>query len=174
MGFNTAGILIKNADELSDGEILALLNKIDYRGIAPINMEDASYTGYKGVGIGRLGKLAIVFSKDIGHSCRFEADRLTKQEERLKEASGKGDILCFAMDSVSDTYGWAIFGGGERVAGRSATDNKPLSFFGPAAMYDGSEALNEDAVVNVIEKFCGHDWVDLLFDAHIVGKSFEK
>jgi hypothetical protein len=174
MGFCTAGIVIQQADRVSDERILETLDVSDYRSMGPISMEGASFTDYKGVGIGRLDEVALVFSKDIAYTCGFGETELSVQEEQLRELSVNVGVLCFAMDSISDTYGWALFDHGKRVAGRSASDGEALSWSGPVAQYDSSRIPDEDAVVKVIERFSGYRWIDLLFDKQIVGKSFMK
>jgi|GEM_PF-1367841 len=174
MGFCTAGIVFRNAEHLSDESILDALEKSDYCRTSAISMEEASSTEYRGVGIGRTDNLAILFSKDLLYTCSFGETEVSDLEERLQDLSRNGGILCFGLDSISDTYGWALFEAGERVAGMSASDGVVLSVYGRAAKYDPSSVPNEDAVVRVIEQFSGYKWVELLFDKHIVAKSFRK
>jgi hypothetical protein len=174
MGFSTAGILVKNAAVLSDESVLEALGFEDHRRRAPISMEDASAGDSRVVAIGRLEDLAMVFAKELRYSCRVEGTRLSETEQRLRELSGKGDVLFFAIDSVSDTHAWEMFAAGELVAGRSSSDGKLLSSFGKVEPFDESGVPDEDAITGVIERFSGRFWIDLVYDARIAGTSFSK
>jgi hypothetical protein len=167
MGYSLGGLIFKNSAELDDEEILALLKEENYRNVDRITMSEASEKSQRGIAVGRLNDMVVVLARDKPHSCHFEQDKLSKLDERLAGFSTRGDVLCFLMNSVSDTYAFSLFQNGSRVRAMSTTEGEDLSDWGEAEGYESKPRYNEDDIVDTIDRFMGASLGDLLEDREI-------
>ncbi len=167
MGFVLGGLISKNRISASDKEILKMLGRENYSGPKRINMESATSAEFFGVGIASVDGLTMILGRDIPHSCSFEKSSSSSLDETLESLSIKGDILCFLVNSISDTYAWSIFKNGKRVRGKSVAERKILSDFGNETEYDRGIETNDEGLIHLIEKFTGHSYFDLVFNKQI-------
>lgn len=164
MGYSLGGLIFKNSAELEDEEILAVLKEENYRNVDRITMTEASEKSERGIAMGRLNDMMVVLARDKPHSCHFEEDKMSKLDERLAGFSTRGDVLCFLMNSVSDTYAFSIFQNGNRVRAMSTTEGEVLSDWGKAAGYEKKPRYNEDDIVDTIDRFMDSSLGNLLED----------
>lgn len=167
MGFVLGGLISKNGISPSNEEILEILGRENYSGPKRINMEAATSAEFFGVGIASVDGLTMILGRDIPHSCSFEKSSLSSLDKTLETLSINGDILCFLVNSISDTYAWSIFRNGKRVRAKSIAEGKILSDFGNETEYDRGIEMNDEGVIHLIEKFTGHSYIDLVFNKQI-------
>lgn len=169
-----SGLIFKNADSISNKEILSLLKRDKYQYEDKIEMEEAVSLLFEDTAIARFKNMAIVLGKDIPHSCSFDELELSKLDEKLQTLSMKGDILCSLSHSLSDSYAWSIFKDGKRVSAKSASAGKQLSAFGSVSSYDKGVTLTEHGVNKLIENFIGYSYADLFFSKTILATGYYR
>lgn len=166
MGYSLGGLLFKNSAELEDEEIMDLL-KENYRNVDRITMSEASEKSERGIVIGRRNDIIAVFARDLPHGCEYEQEKLSRLDERLSHFSTRGDVLCFLMNSVSDTYAFSLFQNGRRVRAMSTTEGDVLSDWGEAAGYEKKPAYDEDYMAGIVDHFLAGSLGDLMEDKEI-------
>ncbi len=173
MGFVLGGLICKNRISASDKEILKMLKRENYSGPKQINMESATSAEFYGVGIASVDSLTMILGRDIPHSCSFEKSSLSSLDETLEKLSLHGDILCFLVNSISDTYAWSIFINGKRVRGKSIVERKILTDFGNESEYDKGIKPNDEGLILLIERFSGYSYFDLVFKKKIPVNAYD-
>jgi hypothetical protein len=164
MSFLTGGLIFKNGAALSDEAILATLRREKYGYTDNINMEAALAGNFEGIGIARIDDMVLVLNRNITHSCSFDEHEVSKLDERIASLSAEGEILCFLINSVSDTYAWSLFKNGSRARGKSAAAGVLLSDFGQPTKYEEGMGMSEQGMIKLIEKFTGYPYLDLVFE----------
>lgn len=167
MGFVLGGLISKNMISTSDKEILALLGRDNNFVPQKINMESATSAEFYGVGIARVNGITMILGRDIPHSCSFEKSSLSSLDETLETLSKNGDIICFLVNSISDTYAWSIFRNGKRVRSKSIAEGKILSNFGNETEYDKGIKTNDEGLIRLLENFTGYSYFELVFEKEI-------
>jgi hypothetical protein len=173
MGFMFGGIIIKNGAELSNEEILQALDRERYYFYDDVSLEKATGGSFEGIAIARTGSAALIFGEDIAYSCSYEKDQSSAVDKKLEHLSNKGDILCFLLNGVSETYAWCVFSKGKKIRAKSVAEKKLLSGFGDPSTYEhGSEAIDDQAVIHLIENFTGHSFIELVFEKHLTAAAY--
>lgn len=174
MSFVTGGIICKNSAALSDEAILDIFKRDNYTSSDKISMESATSVEFMGTGIARIDNMVIVFDISLAQSLSFTKTPPSAINETLEMLSRKGDILCFSMNGYSDTYAWSIYSKGKKIRFKSITDGEILSDFGSPTSYDQELAINESALIKLIENFTGYSYITLVFEKHIGVKAYYK
>jgi hypothetical protein len=172
MGFMTGGLILKNGSMLKNKYMLKILGHGQYTYSGDLLLEEATSGSFNGIAFARVGAMLVVMGRDIAHSCSFEEDEISEVDKNLGVISKAGDILCFLINSVSDTYAWSIFSGGIRTTAKSAAGGELISEFGSPTKYDDALELNEQGMITLLENFTGYDFIDLVFEKKIRAESF--
>jgi hypothetical protein len=174
MGLITGGIILKQADDLSDEDILNMAGRAEEGYYSDISLEQATSADLRGTAIARLDDMALVFNKHLPYSCSFEEGDLSKIDRALEEGSGKGDILCFLINAVSDTYGWSIFSGGKRIRAKSVTGKEVLSEYGTPTTWEKGMAADEEGMLLLLEQFTGYEYINMIFEKGLRANAYRK
>lgn len=172
MGLLTGGVIFKKGDLFSDKAILEMLNRSDREYPCNMPLEEATSADFDGTAIARLGEMVLVFDKHLPYYCSFGKEQLSRIDPALEEASRKGDVLCFLINSVSDTYAWSIFSNGRRVRAKSAAEGKVLSETGLPTAYDRGINVDDEGMVELIEKFTGYSFGEMLFEKELLATAY--
>lgn len=171
MGYMTGGLIFKGKASLTNVEILELLKKDEYEYSGDLTMEEATSASLSGIAIARIDNVTFVFGRDLAHSCSFEENETSKLDQRLGSLDDK-EILCFLINSVSDTYAWSIFKEGNRVRGKSSAAGKLISEYGQDQEYDKNISMNDMGVIHIIENFTGVSYSELVFENNIHAQNY--
>jgi hypothetical protein len=174
MGFSTGGLIFKNAEQLTDEDILATLRRESFGYADDISFEKATASTFTATAIGRVDNNVFVLGRDIPHSCSFEGEDLSKLDERLQAVSKEGDIICFLSNSVSGVYAWSIFREGKREHTVSAVAGQSIADIGNETIYDKGLRANENDLVKLLENFSGQSFADLVSDRNFSLKAYYK
>jgi hypothetical protein len=163
MGYSLGGFIFRNAADVEDEEILAVLDE-GYRNVDRVDMHEAPAKSARDIAVAKVGDKALVLSKTLPNGCSFEQEELSRLDLRLEEFSARGEVLCFLMDSVSDTYAYSFFRNGKRVRAMSTSGGQLLSDWGEGDGSESKQAYTGDDVVEVIDRFMGIALGHVLYD----------
>lgn len=164
MGFMFTGIIVKNGTYLSDEDILQMLGRKDYYYDEEVSLEKAISSSFQGIAIARVSELLLLFGADIAYSCSFgEKNELSETDEKMKQLSKQGDILCFITNSVASTYAWSVFSKGQRVRTKAIEEQEILSEVGEVTAYEKGITMDDQGIILLIENFTGYSFIELVF-----------
>ncbi|MEO6613413.1 MAG: hypothetical protein ABIT05_09060 [Chitinophagaceae bacterium] len=167
MGYMTGGFIFKKMASMPDEEVLDLLDSVALKYSGDISLEEATSGSFHGIALARIEQVLFVLGKDGALSSSFGEKGMSRLDQRLEIKSRQGDILCFLINSVSDTYAWSIFRKGEMIHAKSSAGGKLISEVGATSEYEKGVELNEDGVITLIENFGGHGFFELVFEKNI-------
>lgn len=160
----TGGLIFKVKEDITNEKILETLKR-QVRSIPePETFEFVLGATFHGVAIARKENIIFVFGRDITHSCSFEPYEQSKLDERLEQLPGQPGIVCFLINSVSETYALSLFLNGQRLAGKSAADGVLVSDFSFGDKNLLNVPMNEDGILEFIKQFSGCYLPDLTDD----------
>ena len=174
MGYLFGGLIIKNGAALQDMKILGILGAENYRETGGTDMMEATSRDFMGIAITRLEDMAIVIGRKIPFTCAMHNDELSAIDKHLATLSKDGDILCFFIDSTSETYSFLIYQKGERTRVRTDSENKTLYTVGKETKYDRKIEVTDDGLLELIEKFTGHAFTEIEYDLGLKARVFKK
>jgi len=174
MGLITGGIVIRQGEELSDEDILSMTERTDEGYYNDISLEQATSADFRGTAIARLDDMALVFNKHLPYSCTLDDGDLGRIDGALEKASEKGDILCFLINSVSDTYGWSIFSRGKRIRSKSIAGKEVLPEYGAPTAYETGVRMDEEGMLLLLEQFTGYEYTDIVFEQGLRANAYRN
>jgi hypothetical protein len=172
MGFMFGGIIMKNGAGLSNEAILQTLDRERYYYYDEVSLEKATGGSFEGVAIARTGSMALIFGEDIAYSCSYEKDQSSGVDKKLEQLSNEGDILCFLLNSVAETYAYCVFSKGKKMRAKSVAEKKLLSGFGDTTYEKGIEKIDDQAVMHLIENFTGNSFIELVFEKNLTAAAY--
>jgi hypothetical protein len=118
--------------------------------------------------------MAIIPGIDIPHGCSFANEPLSPLDQRLEKRSESGDVLCFSVNGIMNTYAFAIYKNGKRVRVKGMAGEKILSDEGKETNYDYNVEFNESGFKKLIEQFTGYDFSEMVFDMRISVNTYHQ
>jgi hypothetical protein len=174
MGFTSGGIIVKSKVKVSNNDLLNMLGRSDYEYTEDISLERATSGQFYGVAVARVKNILMILGRDLPYSFSLEDDQLSFADDAFIRLSENGDVLCFLSDSISSTYGWAIFSGGRRARVKTVSVGRLLHEVGVPTSYEDGIEPNDEGIFHLIEHFTGYSFYELIFENKILATAYEE
>ena len=155
-----SGILLNVNKIVNDTQILSLIDLDTEETPESSHFETINSYEFEGIGILRINNAVLIFEKSIAHSCAFDEITPSSFDDELSALSSDGQVLCFLINSYSDTFAYAYFKNGERLSYKGAVGGEDL----PNALENndlGKVNMTEDGIIDLIEKIGNFHFDDL-------------
>lgn len=157
------GLLLKINKVISNHEIIELLRlteKIDSQ-VVHITFDELVSDDFNALGILKFSNLyALVIHRNLGYTCSFEGSNMYGLDLRLQSLSEQGEILCFMSNPYSETFGYAYFKNGARIANQAMAGGEILE--GSASSELEEISLSETGILKFVEKTGDFSFIDLV------------
>lgn len=171
MSINTGGIVFKPQFGLSDAEVLKLMACYPARRLPSVTVERATSSSFDRLAVLNLTPRGThadappprsyehrctvwIFSPKLPLLCNFDATS-SPVDDRLGFMSGFGDVLCYRLDGISDTYAWSLFQNKRRTCVRLVAPPQPPIAVGAAPTTWTEPPLTESGMLDLLERFAG-------------------
>ncbi|MDP2386674.1 MAG: hypothetical protein Q8M29_09910 [Bacteroidota bacterium] len=155
-----SGILLNVNRTVQDSEILLLVNEATEETPENSHFETITSDEFEGVGILRINNTVLILEKSIAHGCSFDEIKPSIFDDELAALSSDGQVLCFLINSYSDTYAYSYFKNGARLSYKGSVGAEDL----PNALENedlGKVEMTESDIIALIEKIGSFYFDDL-------------
>lgn len=184
MGWTFGGLAVKK--EYKDGfeTLLAALALKKKKTGTAFNFSTAISKQNKGTAAGIVKGHTILLDHLLPYDCSFEEGEKSRFDKTLEAFSKEADALVFMFDSVSGTYAFSLFSGGDRKRRWASepgnvlcNEGDPLEeeigfITGKAKRPGGASPDNEARVMTVLESFLHTGFTELLNNEKILFELF--
>jgi hypothetical protein len=159
-----SGILINLNRNVQNSEILLLVGEVTEETPENSHFETITSVEFEGVGILRINDAVLIMERSIAHGCSFDEIKPSIFDDELTALSTDGQVLCFLINSYSDTYAYSYFKNGERLSYKGSVGVLHLQHALENGNF-GEVRMTEDGIIECIEKI-GDSYFDDLWELH--------
>ena len=164
MGLMTGGIIMKNVKINGITEILNILGIENHPLNQQYTMEEITSVLFENIGIVQTFGLWLIVGKYIPLSNSFDNEEHSVLDDQLELLTRKGgEILCYQIHSVADSYGWSYFTEGRKIKAKSKSGKIETEFGTPIDIEKNIE-MDEDGIMDLIKNFTNIYFDDLFFN----------
>jgi hypothetical protein len=151
------------------GDLSECLKKLDISCVpmqTQITLRETTTSNFYNTAVGFHHQCTLIHDNQLPYDACFEDDSLYELDEILAALSAEAPVLCFFLDGITNTSGFALFRDGQRIRQRGIMSGQITVDSGvplPEEKGFSSEAnQDEERIFAIIKNFTGAGFTALL------------